>query len=116
MSGEPPNPINPIPGESVLRWLREKLAASGYGLSKPDWGWYVDVRGHGASYLVGASGDAGDGRGDVDWTVQIHKHRSLKDKVTGRNQLRPDDALSAAIERMLRDEASVTTLEVSRET
>jgi hypothetical protein len=117
VSGEPPNPINPIPGESVLRWLLEKLPASGYGLTKPkpeDWGWYVDVRGNGASYLVGASGDAGDGRGDVDWTVQIHRHRSLKDKLTGRNQLRLDDPLSATIERVLREDAAVTALEIDR--
>ena len=67
VASEPPNPINPIFGESVLRWLREKLDALGYETNEPapeDWGWYVDVKGAGASYFVGASGEAAeDGSG-----------------------------------------------------
>ena len=46
VTSEPPNPINPIPGESVLRWLREQLRGSRYETTEPateDWGWYAHV-------------------------------------------------------------------------
>ena len=115
---ERPNPINPIPGESVLRWLRERLG-SPYATTEPaaeDWGWYVDVTGDGAAYLVGASGDAvEESPGDVDWTVQVHRHRSLRDKLTGRNKLTADDPLSSLIERLLRDDGGMRGVEVDRE-
>ena len=57
ISKEPPNPINPIAGQSVLTWLKETLAGSGYTLSEPDaedWGWYMDVHADGQAYLIGA--------------------------------------------------------------
>ena len=60
ISTETPNDINPIAGEGVLNWIRERLAGSLYSSTAPsteDWGWYVDVRGEGASYMVGASGE-----------------------------------------------------------
>ncbi len=46
-----PDDINPIYGESVLKWLSEKLAGTGYEATEPateDWGWYVYVEGQGA--------------------------------------------------------------------
>jgi hypothetical protein len=116
---ERPNPINPIVGESVLRWLRERLSESRYETTEPepeDWGWYIDVRGGDASYLVGASGDGPDHSSrDVDWTIQIEKHRALKEKITGKNKLMADDPLSAAIERLVRQDAAAVDVEVSRD-
>src|ERR1041384_790635 len=41
IASEPPNPINPIVGESILRWLRERLRQSPYETTDPapeDWG------------------------------------------------------------------------------
>ena len=118
VGSEIPNPINPIVGESVLRWLRGKLDASGYETNEPapeDWGWYIDAKGTGASYVVGASGDtADDGTGRVDWTIQIDKHRSLKEKLTGANTLAADDRLSALIERFVREEGGAAGVEVDR--
>ena len=119
IAGERPNPINPIAGESVLRWLREKLSESRYETTEPDaedWGWYIDVKADGAAYLVGASGEADDDApGHVDWTIQIDRHRSLKDKLTGSNKLAADDRLSAAIERLVRQDADAAEIEVSRD-
>ena len=119
IAGERPNPINPIGGESVLRWLREKLSESRYETTEPDaedWGWYSDVKADGAAYLVGASGEADDqAPGHVDWTIQIDRHRSLKDKLTGANKLAADDRLSAAIERLVRQDAGAGEIEVSRD-
>jgi hypothetical protein len=119
IAGERPNPINPIAGESVLRWLREKLSESRYETTEPDaedWGWYIDVKVDGAVYLVGASGEADDDApGRVDWTIQIDRHRSLKDKLTGSNKLAADDRVSAVIERLVRQDADAVEIEVSRD-
>jgi hypothetical protein len=119
IANEPPNPINPIPGESVLQWLREKLAGSRYETTAPaaeDWGWYFDVTVEGAAYLVGAAGaDVEESPGHVDWTIQVHKHRSLRDKLTGRNKLADDDPLSSLIERLVRQDGGMTGIEIERE-
>jgi hypothetical protein len=118
VASEPPNSINPIPGESVLRWLRDQLRGRPYETTDPateDWGWYIDVRADGASYLVGASGDAGeDAAGQVDWTIQIEKHRTLGEKLRGANKLAADDALCALIERLVRHDAGASDVEVER--
>src|SRR5512134_1538022 len=90
VSKETPNPINPIAGQGVLNWLRQEIVKARYKSSEPDtedWGWYIEVEGAGASYLVGASGDAEAASPDVDWVVQVHKVRSAKDKLLGRNKM-----------------------------
>ena len=115
---EAPNPINPIAGQSVLAWLRPHLAEAGYQSTDPDtedWGWYMDVRGTGGSYLVGASADAGSDQREIEWVVQIHKHRSLTDKMFGRHVMTHDDALVSAIERLVRADGQITDVSVERE-
>jgi hypothetical protein len=114
---ETPNPINPIAGESVLRWLCEQLRNSSYQTTTPeaeDWGWYVDVSGAGASYLVGASADPDEPGASIEWTVQIDRHRSLKDKLTGANKMATDDPLSTLIDRIIRSDPAIA--DVERET
>lgn len=118
ISQERPNPINPIAGQSVLTWLRGELEQAGYRSSEPDtedWGWYMDVEGSSGSYLVGASADATDADATVEWTVQVHKSRSLKDKLLGGNKMMPDDPLSSAIERIIRADAAIESVSVDRE-
>ena len=91
ISKEPANPINPIAGHGVLTWLREELLRAHYRVSEPDtedWGWYIYVDGAGASYLVGASGAADDAGAPVEWTIQVHRNRSMKDRVLGRTSWR----------------------------
>ena len=117
MKKETPNPINPIAGESVLLWLRDQLKAGGYEADAPateDWGWYTGVTGAGATYLVGASAEADEPGPEIDWTLQIHRRRSLKDRLTGANKMTPGDPLSALIERLLRGEAEITAIEADR--
>ena len=118
VSKETPNPINPIAGEGVLNWLRPELERAHYRTTAPsteDWGWYMDVEGGGASYLVGASADAEDPNPERDWTVQVHKQRSLKDKLLGRGKMTPDDPLSTLIERIVREDGSIVQVEVDQE-
>jgi hypothetical protein len=117
VSAETPNPINPLAGESALRWVREKLAPTQYRAGEPsteDWGWYIDVDGGGASYLVGASTDAESTALERDWVIQVHKHRSFRDRLLGRNKMAPDDPLFALIENILRADEAFKQVSVMR--
>jgi len=119
VSAETPNPINPIAGQSVLTWLRAELAKAHYTATEPDtedWGWYIDVTGNDGSYLVGASADADGSTPNVEWVIQIHKHRSFTDKVFGRNKMVADDSLAALIERLVRADPQISEVSVDRET
>jgi hypothetical protein len=92
------NPINPIAGEAVLNWLREQLGPE-FEMSRPepeDWGWFSSVQRGDAVYLVGASAEV-EQTPPIEWAVQVHKRRSLVDKLTGRNRHEPEDSLTAAI-------------------
>ena len=107
VSTETPNDINPIAGQSVLDWLRERLPGTGFDASEPateDWGWYIHVEGNGAVYLIGASGQPERPPPDMDWVVQIHRTRSLKDKLTGKNRLTANDPLVVLVDKLVRDE------------
>ena len=118
VSGETPNPINPIAGQSVLKWLRAELAKAPYTATEPDtedWGWYIDVTGNDGSYLVGASADADGSTPNVEWVIQVHKHRSFTDKVFGRNKMAADDSLAALIERIVRADPQISEVSVDRE-
>jgi hypothetical protein len=118
ISAETPNPINPIAGQGVLAWLRPQLAEAGYQSTDPDsedWGWYMDVQGAGGSYLVGASGDADSEERDVEWVVQVHRHRSLTDKMFGRNVMANDDPLVSTIEGFVRADRQLRDVSVERD-
>src|SRR5688500_11183553 len=100
VAAETPNPINPIAGESVLKWLRERLLGDGYEITEPepeDWGWFIYVNRGEVTYLIGASSDV-DESDPREWIIQIHRQRSLKDKLLGQNKLVEGDALSLRIE------------------
>ena len=119
VSAETPNPINPIAGQSVLTWLRAELAKAHYTATEPDtedWGWYIDVTGNDGSYLVGASADAEGSTPNVEWVIQVHKHRSFTEKVFGRNKMVADDSLAALIERIVRANPQISDVSVERET
>ena len=116
---ETPNSVNPIAGQSVLTWLRAELTKADYTATEPDtedWGWYMDVTSNDGSYLVGASADADGSTRDVEWVIQVHKHRSMKDKLLRRNTLADDDRLVALIERIVRAEPQISDVAVERET
>jgi len=118
VSEETPNPINPIVGESFLVWLRGELAGTPYDMTAPeaeDWGWYACVTGAGASYMVGASADTQGLGAEVKWTIQLHKARSLKEKLLGQNKLKGDDPLLAVIEKIIRSDRDIGSIEVTRE-
>lgn len=102
-------------GQSVLLWLKAELLRADYQVTEPDaedWGWYMDVQDADAAYLVGASADA---EAPLEWTVQVHKHRSMTDRLLGRNKMAADDRLSALIERLIRADGAMQQISVARE-
>jgi len=117
-ANEPANPINPIAGQRVLAWLQDGLMNAGYRTTEPDtedWGWYIDVADALGSYLVGASGDGESETAEIEWVIQIHRHRSLMDRLLGRNRLVADDPLLTCIEGIVRAEPSVSNVIVDRD-
>jgi len=64
--------------------------------------------------LVGASADAESPAAPVEWTVQVHKHRSMTDKLLGRNKLSADDPLFALIEQLVRADSTMAQVTVDR--
>ncbi len=90
VSNEKKNPINPIYGQSLLVWLRDK-ASGEVEIPEPDyadWGWYVDIQWKGRSYMLGASSDDGE-----TWFFQIDKHRTFIEKLLGKEKLTEDEAI-----------------------
>ena len=79
-----------------------------------DWGWDMDVEGGGASYMVGASGDAQGSGPNVDWVVQVHRHRSFKDKLLGRGKMTVDDPLVTILQKIVRADNSLEQVSVDR--
>ena len=118
ISAEKPNSINPIAGQSVLLWLKEELLKAHYRVTEPDvedWGWYIDVEGADASYLVGASADATEPTPTVEWIVQVQKHRSMKDRLLGRNKMAADDPLVTLIEQIVREDSTMEEISVTQD-
>jgi hypothetical protein len=110
---ERPNPINPIAGESLLLWLRER-AQPALQVSPPeaeDWGWYAAVDWQARAYLLGASASDDEGA-EREWVLQIEKQRSLKEKVMGREKMTADDACAQFFLRLLRAESGFSGVSV----
>ena len=113
---ERPNPINPIPGESLLLWLREK-ARTDLDISEPateDWGWYSDVVWKGRTYMLGSCASKGE-RGEWEWLLQIEKQRSLSERLLGRAKMESGDECAMYFQRLLEGEASFKDISVDPE-
>lgn len=116
VSKERPNPINPIPGESLLIWLRER-AKPQVELSEPDaedWGWYSFVDWKGRQYLIGSS--ASDEENDErEWILQVDKQRSLKEKLFGREAMSAGDECADFFQKLLEQEPAFKAVSVDPE-
>ena len=110
---ERPNDINPIWGESLLIWLAEQ-AKSTVLIPPPsteDWGWYSYVNWKGRSYMLGASA-AKDPGGATEWVLQIVKHRSLKERLLGKEAMTANDECVAFFHQMVAGEPRFLNLAV----
>jgi len=90
------NPINPIYGLSLLEWLRIELRDQ-LVISEPDaedWGWYSEVEFDGYIYLLGSSAlseEGDDPSSEIEGIFQVEKHRSIKEKLVGKNKMDASD-------------------------
>jgi hypothetical protein len=118
VSKERPNPINPIPGESLLTWLRER-ATPRVHLSEPDtedWGWYSYADWSGRQYLIGASAsEEEEGKREREWILQIDKQRSMKEKMLGREAMGNDDECAAYLQSLLEEEPAFKSVSADPE-
>ena len=113
LAKERPNPINPIPGESLLLWLRER-AKPHVEVTEPDaedWGWYSFVDWKGRQYLLGSSA-SDEESGQREWILQIDKQRSVKEALMGREKMEADDGCAQFFQQLLEDEPSFTSVSV----
>lgn len=114
VEAEPPNDINPIRGHVFLAWLSPRLGAAGYRVDGPhteDWGWYIEVHGPSGRYTVGAS--ALPFRGAVvDWTLQVTRARSIRERLRGEGRIGLADPLVCWIEVCIREQVEPSELVV----
>ncbi|MFT6908613.1 MAG: hypothetical protein ACJAS1_005316 [Oleiphilaceae bacterium] len=96
VSNENKNPINPIYGESLLKWLKLELSST-HEITEPDaedWGWYSNITWKGREYMLGASTyyEEGDNpTSELEWIFQIDKQRSFKEKLLGKEKISCND-------------------------
>lgn len=113
VEAERKNPINPIPGESLLRWLQERLRPA-LQITDPepeDWGWYSNAVVGGSNYMLGSSASEPE-NGQREWVLQIVKHRSLKERLLGQGKLAAADPLAAQLVQVLSAEAGFQGVQV----
>ena len=79
-------------GQSLLLWLKDRLSGQ-FQLEDPgrqDWGWFTTIEWQGRTYQLCASAmeAATDG---YEWVFQVAKERSLREKLSGREQMTRND-------------------------
>lgn len=113
VSTEPENPINPIRGASLLRWLIERLPEE-LDMSEPDaedWGWYSYVTWQGRQYLVGACAH-GSADGTHEWVLQVDKTRGFVERLFGRARVTEEDYVFSLIMGLISREPAFTEVSV----
>jgi hypothetical protein len=117
VSKERPNPINPIPGESLLLWLQNQAKGT-VELSAPDaedWGWYSTLQWDGRQYMIGASASDEEENGKREWVLQIDKQRSVKEKLFGQAAMTRNDECAGYFVRLIQAEPAFRNVSVDPE-
>lgn len=112
LSATKPHFINPdCFGEDLADWLKNKLVERGIDvgrLGQEDWGWYLEVKNAGHSYLLGMNGipdEASCGKKDLgEWRIIVKKNRALGQWLSGKGRIDAGDAMLTTIDEMLRTE------------
>lgn len=113
VSKENENPINPIYGESLLIWIREKLKGR-YEIPEPeaeDWGWYTFIVWGERTYMLGSSATRRED-GYCDWVLQIDKYRTVKERIFGKEKMNHGDACLAFFESLLEADAEIKSVRI----
>jgi hypothetical protein len=104
--------INPCCfGEDLAAWLRSKLVENSIPPLDPgqeDRGWYIESTLGDASYFIGVGGAANESAANPnegEWRIMVEKHRSIWDKLKGRNKTSRSDPIFAIIREILKRES-----------
>ncbi|MDT8069702.1 MAG: hypothetical protein ROO76_16185 [Terriglobia bacterium] len=103
-------------GQDVLDWLSPKVELHGAqsGRKYPQsWGWEMEVRHGGTTYLVGASGTGRENAASPNegiWRVTVTKRRSILERALGKNRMSKTDPLLWMIESALNAEADISNV------
>ena len=120
LKGEDPNPINPIQGQSIGRWIAPLLESNGVEtteIAPEDWGWYLEARIGDRWYLVGFVGFPADEEpvGDVpELIIQVQKHRSFVERLTFKERMDESDRLLLLVVELVRALQDVRNVQVER--
>jgi hypothetical protein len=115
VSNENKNPINPIYGESLLKWLKLELG-SAHEITEPDaedWGWYSNITWKGREYMLGASAyyeEGDDPTSELEWVFQIDKQRSFKEKLLGKEKISRNDECVLLFKSKFEAESDITSI------
>jgi hypothetical protein len=104
--------INPCCfGEDLAAWLRSKLVENSIPPLDPgqeDRGWYIESTLGDASYFIGVGGAANESAANPnegEWRIMVEKHRSIWDKLKGKNKTSRSDPIFAIIREILKRES-----------
>ena len=115
VSTENKNPINPIYGESLLKWLKQDLDSE-FEITEPDvkdWGWYSHIVWKGREYMLGASAfyeEGDDPTSELEWIFQIDKQRTLKEKLLGKEKISCNDECVLFLKSKLEAESDINSV------
>jgi hypothetical protein len=104
-------------GDDAAAWLRDKLLSLGIPTIEPaqeDWGWYIEATHAGSSYFIGIGGNPQTGaphKNAGEWRIMIEKHRSLWEKLSGKNKLAPDEAILSIIRSVVAHEPDFSNVQ-----
>lgn len=113
VSQEDENPINPIYGQSVLKYLKEKTSGQ-IKMDEPDvedWGWYSFAERKSRKYLIGASAEQEDAD-EGEWCLQVEKQRSIKERLLGKEKMTKDDGCLQIIVSILNAESQIKNVKL----
>jgi hypothetical protein len=113
VSLERPNPVQPVAGESLLLWLRER-APSDVEMAFPvpgDAGWHSSVNWRERSYIIGATA-VDEVNGEWEWVLQSQGERSDSDSLSGQVRVSGGDECVEYIQRLMESKPSFEELTV----
>jgi hypothetical protein len=105
-------------GDDAARWIVARLRLRGLTVTEPDqedWGWYFDAQFNQADYFVGVGGNADDAAASGnrgEWRLMIQKHRTLWERISGRNQLSEHDEFLAILKHIVVSEPDLRLVAV----
>jgi hypothetical protein len=95
-------------GEDFSNWIVSALTEAGVDagvICMEDFGWANQAEYQGASYLMCVAGNSDEvpGRPNYgEWHVMLERHRTLKEKLLGKNKTSASDPIVAVVAEVLR--------------